>query len=104
MASRKLRVLCIKLQVLPVHRKLRSRGEAGNNSPPNSRGKREDRRSEIREGELRYEITPVKDTQTGIKPLSLSSGHGRYITVKPERAFFSVGEWPLPYIQPAKKL
>jgi hypothetical protein len=27
--------------------------------------------------------------------LALASGHGRYITVIPERALVSVGEWPL---------
>ena len=30
-----------------------------------------------------------------MKPLALASGHGRYITVIPERALVSVGEWPL---------
>jgi hypothetical protein len=34
-------------------------------------------------------MPPVKDshasTSTGIKPLALASGHGRYITVTPER-------------------
>jgi hypothetical protein len=30
-----------------------------------------------------------------IKPLTLASGHGRYITVTPERTLLSVGEWPL---------
>jgi hypothetical protein len=45
----------------------------------------------------RIEIIPVKDFHTRIKPLALDSGHGRYITVTPERTFFSVGvgEWPL---------
>jgi hypothetical protein len=42
---------------------------------------------------------PVKDSHTRIMPLALASGHGRCITVTnpvtPERAFFSVGEWPL---------
>jgi hypothetical protein len=48
--------------LMQVLRKLRSRDEAGNNSPPNSRGNREDRRSrsEIREGELRYPQVKVK--------------------------------------------
>jgi hypothetical protein len=40
-------------------------------------------------------IIPVKDSQTRIKPLALASGHGRYITVTPERTILSVGEWPL---------
>jgi hypothetical protein len=43
----------------------------------------------------RTEIIPVKDSHTRIKPLALSNGHGRYITVTPERTLFSVGEWPL---------
>jgi hypothetical protein len=30
-----------------------------------------------------------------IKPLTLASGHGRYIAVTPERTLVSVGEWPL---------
>jgi hypothetical protein len=30
-----------------------------------------------------------------IKPLALASGHGRYITITPERTFLSGGEWPL---------
>jgi hypothetical protein len=38
---------------------------------------------------------PVKDSHTRIKPLALASGHGRYITVTPEREIFPVGEWPL---------
>jgi hypothetical protein len=29
---------------------------------------------------------PVKDSHTRIGPLALASGHGRYITVTPERA------------------
>jgi hypothetical protein len=44
---------------------------------------------------LRSEIIPVKDSRTRIKPLALASGHGRYITVTPERTLVSVGEWPL---------
>jgi hypothetical protein len=43
----------------------------------------------------RTEIMPVKDSHTRIKPLALASGHGRYITVTPERTRVSVGEWPL---------
>jgi hypothetical protein len=43
----------------------------------------------------RTEIIPVKDPHTRIKPLALASGHGRYITVTPERTPLSVGEWPL---------
>jgi hypothetical protein len=43
----------------------------------------------------RTEIIPVKDSHTRIKPLALASGHGRYITVTPERTLVSVGEWPL---------
>jgi hypothetical protein len=30
--------------------------------------------------------------------LNLTNGHGRYITVTPERALLSDGEWPLLYI------
>ena len=43
------------------------------------------------------EIIPGKhsDSDTRIKPLPLTSGHGRYITVTPERVLVSVGEWPL---------
>jgi hypothetical protein len=45
----------------------------------------------------RTEITqvPVKDSHTRIKPSSLAlvSGHGRYMTVAPERAFLPVGCW-----------
>jgi hypothetical protein len=33
--------------------------------------------------------------RTEIKPLALTNGHGRYITVTPERTLVSVGEWPL---------
>jgi hypothetical protein len=43
----------------------------------------------------RTEITPVKDSHTRIKALALTNGHGRYITVTPERTLVSVGEWPL---------
>jgi hypothetical protein len=43
----------------------------------------------------RTEIIPVKDSHTRIKPLALASGHGRYITVTPERTLVSVGAWPL---------
>jgi hypothetical protein len=40
----------------------------------------------------RTEIITVKDPHTRIKPLTLASGHGRYITVTPERTLLSVGE------------
>jgi hypothetical protein len=43
----------------------------------------------------RTEIIPVKDSHTRIKPSALASGHGRYITVTPERTLVPVGEWPL---------
>jgi hypothetical protein len=43
----------------------------------------------------RTEIIPAKDPHTRIKPLALASGHGRYITVTPERTLVSVGEWSL---------
>jgi hypothetical protein len=39
----------------------------------------------------RTEIISVKDSHTRIKPLALASGHGRYITVTPERTLVSVG-------------
>jgi hypothetical protein len=41
------------------------------------------------------EIIPDKDSDTGIKPLALTNGHGRCTTVTPERALASVGECPL---------
>ena len=41
------------------------------------------------------EVIPGKYSDTRIKPLPLTNGHGRYITVTPERALVSVGEWPL---------
>ena len=41
------------------------------------------------------EIIPGKHSDTRIKPLPLTNGHGRYITVTPERTLVSVGEWPL---------
>jgi hypothetical protein len=47
--------------------------------------------------EAEIEVIPVKDPHTRIKPLALtnSHGHGRYITVTPERILVSVGECPL---------
>jgi hypothetical protein len=41
------------------------------------------------------EIIPGKHFDTRIKPLPLTNGHGRYITVAPERTLVSVGECPL---------
>jgi hypothetical protein len=41
------------------------------------------------------EIISGKDSDTRIKPLALTNGHGRYITATPERALSSVGECPL---------
>jgi hypothetical protein len=43
------------------------------------------------------EIIPGKDSDTRIKPLTLTltNGHGRYMTVTPERAIASVEEFPL---------
>jgi hypothetical protein len=38
----------------------------------------------------RTEIIPVKESHTRIEPLALASGHGRYITVTPERKFFPI--------------
>jgi hypothetical protein len=40
----------------------------------------------------------INITHLRIKPSTLASGHGRYITVAPERTPVSVGEWPLHYI------
>jgi hypothetical protein len=40
------------------------------------------------------EIIPGEHSDTRIKPLALTNGHGRYITVTPERALSSVGECP----------
>jgi hypothetical protein len=40
-------------------------------------------------------IIPGKNPDTRIKPLPLTNGHGRYITVTSERTLVSVGEWPL---------
>jgi hypothetical protein len=37
----------------------------------------------------------INVTHFRIKPLTLASGHGRYMAVTPERTLFSVGEWPL---------
>jgi hypothetical protein len=36
------------------------------------------------------EIIPGKDSDTRIKPLALTNGHGRYMTVTPERTLASV--------------
>ena len=47
------------------------------------------------------EIIPGEDSDTRIKPLALTNGYGRYITVTPERTLASVGECPLD-IQPLK--
>ena len=41
------------------------------------------------------EIIPGKHSDTRIKPLALTNGHGRYMAVTPERGLASVGEWPL---------
>jgi hypothetical protein len=41
------------------------------------------------------EIIPGKDSDTRIKPSALTNGHGRYMTVTPERTLVSVGECPL---------
>jgi hypothetical protein len=37
----------------------------------------------------------INITHLRIKPLPLANGHGRYITVTPERTLVSVEEWPL---------
>ena len=41
------------------------------------------------------EIIPGKYSDTRIKPLALTNGHGRYMTVTPERTLVSVGKCPL---------
>jgi hypothetical protein len=41
------------------------------------------------------EIIPGKNSDTRIKPLALTNGHGRYMAVTPERALVSVEEFPL---------
>jgi hypothetical protein len=46
----------------------------------------------------RTEIIPVTDSHTRIKPLALTSGRGRYITVTPELTLFPLGNDR--YIQP----
>jgi hypothetical protein len=43
----------------------------------------------------RTEITPVKDSHARIKGLTLTNGHGRYITATLERTPVFVGEWLL---------
>jgi hypothetical protein len=37
----------------------------------------------------------INITHLRIKPLTLASGHGRYITVTSKRTLVSVEEWPL---------
>jgi hypothetical protein len=44
------------------------------------------------------EIIPGKHSNTRIKPLDLTNGHGHYIAVTPERALASVGGMPVKYI------
>jgi hypothetical protein len=39
------------------------------------------------------EIIPGKGPDTRIKPLALTNGHGRYITVTPERTPTPFGRW-----------
>ena len=41
------------------------------------------------------EIIPGKHSDTKINPFALTNDHGRYITVTPELALASVGEFPL---------
>jgi hypothetical protein len=38
------------------------------------------------------EIIPGKHPDPRIKPLTLTNGHGRYMTVTPERTLASVGD------------
>jgi hypothetical protein len=44
------------------------------------------------------EIIPGKHSDTRIKPLTLTNGHGRYITVTPERTLKSVGGMSVKYV------
>ena len=41
------------------------------------------------------EIIPSKDSDTRIKPLALTNGHGRYMAATSESALSSVGGCPL---------
>jgi hypothetical protein len=41
------------------------------------------------------EIIPGKDSDTRIKPLALTNGHGRYMAVTPERKLMSARKFPL---------
>jgi hypothetical protein len=50
------------------------------------------------------EITPGEDSDTRIKPLALTNGHGRYMAVIPERTLASVGGCPLNIYIPVKFL
>jgi hypothetical protein len=43
----------------------------------------------------RFRIKMINVTHFRIKSLAFANGHGRYITVTPERALLSVGEWSL---------
>ena len=38
------------------------------------------------------EVIPGKDSDTRIKSLALTNGHGRYMAVTPERTLLPVGE------------
>jgi hypothetical protein len=41
----------------------------------------------------RHDRTPcAEDSDTRIKPLALTNGHGRYMTVTPERTLFPLGD------------
>jgi hypothetical protein len=44
------------------------------------------------------EIIPGKDSDTRIKPLALTNGHGRCMVVTPERTLASVGGMSVKYI------
>ena len=43
------------------------------------------------------EVIPGKNSDTKIKPLPLTNGHGLYMTVTPERTVFSVGGMAITY-------
>jgi hypothetical protein len=41
------------------------------------------------------EVIPGKHFTPSINPFALGNGHGRYMTVTPEREVFSIAKWPL---------
>ena len=75
------------------------KNQVNRKSAPSLRRTYRNRRT--RGGELGSGIgtTLVKDPHT--RTLALASGHGRCMTVTPERTLISVGEWPLHTVQPS---